>query len=98
MSPVVVGLALILVYGRRRLVGRWLGGHGIQVIFALPGMVLATMFVSLPLVVREVVPVLREIGDRAGTGGGTLGRRPLARRSGGSPCRRSAGASPTASC
>src|SRR5512133_4061397 len=56
LSPVVVGLALFLLYGR----GGWLGGH--HVLFALPGMVLATMFVSLPFVVREVVPVLREIG------------------------------------
>src|SRR2546421_9031972 len=56
LSPVVVGLALLLLCGR----GGWLGGHGIA--FALPGMVLATIFVSLPFVVREVVPVLREIG------------------------------------
>src|SRR5439155_21797364 len=56
LSPVVVGLALLLLYGR----GGWLGGHGIA--FALPGMVLATIFVPLPFVVREVVPVLREIG------------------------------------
>src|SRR2546430_5246886 len=53
LSPVVVGLALLLLYGR----GGWLGGH--QVVFALPGMALATIFVSLPFVVREVVPVLR---------------------------------------
>ena len=61
LSPVVVGLALFLLYGR----GGWLGGlaeHGVKVLFAVPGMVLATMFVSLPFVVREVVPVLREIG------------------------------------
>src|SRR6266487_1147675 len=56
LSPVVIGLALLLLYGR----GGWLGGHAI--VFALPGMVLATIFVSLPFVVREVVPVLREIG------------------------------------
>jgi sulfate transport system permease protein len=63
VSPVVVGLALILVYGGR---GGWFGPtleeNGVDVIFALPGMVMATIFVSLPLVVREVVPVLEEIG------------------------------------
>src|SRR5919204_3072331 len=55
VSPVVVGLALILVYGRKGWLGGWLADHGIQVIFSPVGMVLATMFVSLPFVVREVV-------------------------------------------
>jgi sulfate/thiosulfate transport system permease protein len=67
LSPVVVGLALLLLYGR----GGWLGGH--HVVFALPGMVLATMFVSLPFVVREVVPVLREIGTEQEQAAATLG-------------------------
>jgi sulfate transport system permease protein len=67
LSPVVVGLALLLLYGR----GGWLGGHGI--VFALPGMVLATIFVSLPFVVREVVPVLREIGTEQEQAAATLG-------------------------
>src|SRR2546427_4349370 len=67
LSPVVVGLALLLLYGR----GGWLGGHGIA--FALPGMVLATIFVSLPFVVREVVPVLREIGTEPEQAAATLG-------------------------
>jgi sulfate transport system permease protein len=67
LSPVVVGLALLLLYGR----GGWLGGH--HVLFALPGMVLATMFVSLPFVVREVVPVLREIGTEQEQAAATLG-------------------------
>jgi sulfate transport system permease protein len=76
LSPVVVGLALFLLYGR----GGWLGGlaeHGITVLFALPGMVLATMFVSLPFVVREVVPVLREIGTEQEQAAETLGASPL---------------------
>src|SRR4051812_47844869 len=51
VSPVVVGLALVLVYGRFAPVGGWLADRGITVIFAIPGMVMATMFVSLPLVV-----------------------------------------------
>jgi sulfate transport system permease protein len=63
VSPIVVGLALILVYGP---VDGWFGSPlhraGIDIIFAVPGMVLATAFVSLPLVVREVVPVLQEEG------------------------------------
>ena len=79
VSPVVVGLALILVYGRRDgWVGGWLAEQGIQVIFALPGMVLATMFVSLPFVVREVIPVLREIGTEQEQAAATLGAGSLA--------------------
>jgi sulfate transport system permease protein len=68
VSPVVVGLALLLVYGRQG----WL--HlPFQVIFAVPGMALATVFVSLPFVVREVAPVLREVGDEAEQAAATLG-------------------------
>jgi sulfate transport system permease protein len=73
VSPVVVGLALILVYGRTTGLGGWLGRHGVNVIFAVPGMVLATIFVSLPLVVREVVPVLEEIGTDQEQAAWTLG-------------------------
>jgi sulfate transport system permease protein len=64
VSPVVVGLALVLVYnGRFGWFGPWLEDHGLQVVFARPGMVLATCFVILPLVIREIVPVLEELGD-----------------------------------
>ncbi len=73
LSPIVVGLALVLVYGRNGWWGSWLIDNGFQVIFALPGMVLATIFVSLPFVVREVVPVLREIGDEQEEASATLG-------------------------
>lgn len=73
VSPVVVGLALILVYGKFAPIGGWLDDHGIKVIFAYPGMVLATMFVSLPLVVREVAPVLEEIGIEQEQAAWTLG-------------------------
>jgi len=73
VSPVVIGLALILVYGRTGWFGSWLTEHGIRVIFAVPGMVIATMFVSLPFVVREVVPVLREIGTEQEQAAQTLG-------------------------
>jgi sulfate/thiosulfate transport system permease protein len=73
LSPVVVGLALVLVYGRNGWFGPTLDEAEIRVIFALPGMVLATVFVSLPFVVREVVPVLREIGDEQEQAASTLG-------------------------
>ena len=64
VSPVVVGLALVLVYnGRYGWFGPTLEDHGFQVVFAMPGMILATTFVALPLVIREVVPVLEEMGD-----------------------------------
>ena len=63
VSPIVVGLALVLVYGGR---GGWFGpfleSQGFQIIFSTPGIVMATAFVALPLVIREVVPVLEEIG------------------------------------
>ena len=73
VSPVVVGLALVLVYGRQGWFGPWLAAHDIRVIFALPSMVLATVFVSLPFVVREVVPVLRESGEDQEQAARTLG-------------------------
>ena len=76
VSPVVVGLSLILIYGRFEPVGRWLDKNGIQIIFAIPGMVLATIFVSLPLVVRAVVPVLKEIGTDQEQAAYTLGASP----------------------
>jgi sulfate/thiosulfate transport system permease protein len=77
VSPVVVGLALILVYGNTGWIGTWFAGHGIRVIFSTPGMVLATVFVSLPFVVREVVPVLREIGIEQEDAARTLGASPV---------------------
>jgi sulfate transport system permease protein len=73
VSPVVVGLALILVYGNRGWIGSVFAENGIRIIFSTPGMVLATIFVSLPFVVREVVPVLREIGNEQEEAASTLG-------------------------
>jgi sulfate/thiosulfate transport system permease protein len=73
VSPVVVGLALLLVYGRTGWFGTWLTDHGIRVIFSTPGMVLATIFVSLPFVVRETVPVLEELGTEQEQAASTLG-------------------------
>jgi sulfate transport system permease protein len=76
VSPVVVGLALVLVYGNTGWFGGALAEAGIQVIFSTPGMVLATIFISLPFVVREVVPVLREIGTEQEQAASTLGASP----------------------
>jgi sulfate transport system permease protein len=73
ISPVVIGLSLLLVYGRTGWFGPWLADHGIQIIFSLPGIVLATVFVSMPFVAREVVPVLREVGDEQEQAAATLG-------------------------
>jgi sulfate/thiosulfate transport system permease protein len=73
ISPVVIGLALLLVYSRTGWFGPWLDANGFQVAFAVPGIVLATIFVTLPFVVREVVPVLHEIGDEQEQAARTLG-------------------------
>jgi sulfate/thiosulfate transport system permease protein len=74
VSPVVVGLSLVLVYSGRT---GWLGGAleqaGLQVIYAPPGIILATAFVSMPLVIREVVPVLQEIGTEQEQAASSLG-------------------------
>jgi sulfate/thiosulfate transport system permease protein len=77
ISPVVVGLALILLYGRTGWFGDWLSENGIRIIFSVPGMVLATIFVCLPFVVREVQPVLREIGTEQEEAARTLGASPM---------------------
>ena len=77
ISPVVIGLALFLVYApRNSWFGGWLMDSGVQVIFSTPGMVLATIFVSLPFVVREVMPVLQEIGTDQEEAAETLGASP----------------------
>lgn len=73
LSPVVIGLSLFLVYGANSPIGRFLDSIGIQIIFAVPGMVLATIFVCLPFVIREVMPVLREIGTDQEEAAYTLG-------------------------
>ena len=76
LSPVVVGLAFLLLYGQQGWFGPWLSGHGVDIVFALPGMILVTIFISLPFVVREVVPVLREIGTDQEQAAETLGASP----------------------
>ncbi len=73
VSPVIIGLSLVLVYGQGGWFGNWLVAHGLAIIYNPVGMVLATMFVSLPFVVREVVPVLTEVGDEQEQAAATLG-------------------------
>jgi sulfate/thiosulfate transport system permease protein len=74
VSPIVVGLALLLVYsGRSGWLGATLEGYGLQIIYAPPGIILATAFVSLPLVIREIVPVLQEIGTDQEQAASSLG-------------------------
>jgi sulfate transport system permease protein len=73
VSPVIVGLALTLVYGIHGWFGNWFAARGLQIIFAPTGMVLATVFVSLPFVVREVAPVLAEVGEEQEQAAATLG-------------------------
>ena len=64
---------MFLLYGRNGWFGGWFQDHDIQFLFALPAMVVATIFVSLPFVAREVVPTLREIGDEQEQAARTLG-------------------------
>ncbi len=73
ISPVVAGLMLVLVYGRNSWFGLILEQIGAKVIFALPGMILATLFVTLPFVAREVIPVLEEMGAEQEEAARTLG-------------------------
>ena len=73
VSPVVIGLCLYLLYGRDGWFGSWFLGHGIQILFALPAIVLATVFVSVPFVAREVIPTLRELGTEQEQAAATLG-------------------------
>ena len=78
VSPIVVGLALLLVYsGQTGWIGHTLEAAGFQIIYAPVGMILATAFVSLPLVIRELVPVLNEIGTDAEQAARSLGASPL---------------------
>jgi sulfate transport system permease protein len=73
ISPVVIGLSLFLLYGTNGWLGPTLAEAGIQVLFSVPGMVLASIFVSVPFVVRETVPVLQEIGTDQEMAASTLG-------------------------
>ena len=73
ISPVVIGLSLFLLYGKTGWFEPGLSEAGIEILFSVPGMVLASIFVSLPFVVRETVPVLQEIGTEQEQAAETLG-------------------------
>ena len=73
VSPVVIGLALVVVYAKGGWLGDWFIANGLPIIFSIPGMILATMFISLPFVMREVIPVLHEIGTEQEQAAATLG-------------------------
>ncbi len=73
ISPVVAGLLEVLLFGLNGLLGSWLSDHNIQIIFALPGMVLATIFVTFPFVAREVIPLAQEQGNDEEEAAVTLG-------------------------
>ena len=82
VSPVVAGLVYILIFGRQGWLGPWLGEHDIKVVFAVPGIILATMFVTFPFVARELIPVMEaqgsgeeEIARLMGAGGFYIFRR-----------------------
>ncbi|MBV9123162.1 MAG: sulfate ABC transporter permease subunit CysW [Planctomycetes bacterium] len=62
VSPVVAGLIFVLIFGLQGYLGHWLRDHGLKVIFATPGLVLATTFVTLPFIARELIPVLEAVG------------------------------------
>ncbi|HEX5866081.1 MAG TPA: sulfate ABC transporter permease subunit CysW [Beijerinckiaceae bacterium] len=62
VSPVVSGLVFVLLFGAQGLFGAWLQAHGLEIIFALPGIVLATIFVTFPFVARELIPLMQEQG------------------------------------
>jgi sulfate/thiosulfate transport system permease protein len=63
VSPVISGMLFVLLFGAQGFLGPWLRDHGVQVVFAVPGILLATVFVTLPLVAREVIPVMQAAGN-----------------------------------
>lgn len=77
VSPVIAGLMIILLFGPNTILGTFFNNAGIQIVYALPGMVLATVFVTFPLVIREIVPILTELGITSEEASATLGASPL---------------------
>ena len=76
LSPIIIGLSLVLVYGIQGWFGSWFVDQGLPIIFSTPGIVMACIFVSLPFVVRETIPVLREVGAEQEEAAETLGATP----------------------
>ena len=73
VSPVVAGLCIVLLFGANSLIGGWLVAHGFPIVFAIPGIVLATVFVTFPFVARELIPVMIEQGRAEEEAALTLG-------------------------
>jgi sulfate transport system permease protein len=73
VSPIIVGLMVILLFGPNTAFGAFMEDHNMKIVYAVPGMVLATMFITFPLMVREVVPLLEEIGTKSEEASATLG-------------------------
>ena len=73
VSPVISGMVFVLLFGAQGFFGPWLRDHDVKIIFALPGIVLATVFVTFPLVAREVIPVMEAAGSEEEQAGLTLG-------------------------
>jgi sulfate transport system permease protein len=75
VSPVVVGLFLLLLFGRQGVLGPWLRDHGVQIVFATPGLVLATCFVTFPVIARELIPLMEALGSEEEIAAVSLGAR-----------------------
>src|SRR5690606_20804218 len=73
VSPVISGLIFVLLFGAHGLLGSWLIEHNIRVIFAVPGIVLATIFITFPFVARELIPLMQEQGKEEEEAALTLG-------------------------
>ncbi|WP_138495141.1 sulfate ABC transporter permease subunit CysW [Paenibacillus pinistramenti] len=73
VSPVVGGLIYVLIYGRRGWLGPWLDDHNIHIIFALPGIILATLFITFPFVARELIPLMEDQGQQEEEAAVTMG-------------------------
>jgi sulfate/thiosulfate transport system permease protein len=73
VSPVIAGLVYVLLFGRQGWFGPWLEDHNISIIFALPGIILATMFVTFPYVARELIPLMQQLGNDEEEAAITLG-------------------------
>jgi len=73
VSPVVAGLMFVVLFGLQGFFGKWLDAHGVQIIFAVPGIVLATVFVTFPFVARELIPVMQATGTEQEQAALTLG-------------------------
>jgi sulfate transport system permease protein len=75
VSPVIAGLIFVVLFGATGFLGPWLQSHGIQIVFAVPGIVLTTTFVTFPFIARELIPVLEAVGDEEEHAALTLGAR-----------------------